>query len=156
MSKGRFDSALVNRTVYWPWVCMYDTYPYLNSVPRPSKFQSYMVLSKSSILNQIVGRNYLGEFKAAKSTDTLLELMMFQRLRDLESLELCPCQDVILAGLVAKTDSASGLENIMKGVSSALFRYGGILKLDKIYNTRDSLENIHALRKTGLMTGFKM
>lgn len=154
MSKGRFDSALVNRTVYWPWVCMYDTYPYLNSVPRPSKFQSYMVLSKSSILNQIVGRNYLGEFKAAKSTDTLLELMMFQRLRDLESLELCPCQDVILAGLVA--NSASGLENIMKGVSSALFRYGGILKLDKIYNTRDSLENIHALRKTGLMMGFKM
>lgn len=135
---------------------MYDTYPDLNSVPRPSKFQSYMVLSKSSILNQIVGRNYLGEFKAAKSTDTLLELMMFQRLRDLESLELRPCQDVILAGLVAKTDSASGLENIMKGVSSALFRYSGILKLDKIYNTRDSLENIHALRKTGLMMGFKM
>lgn len=109
--------------------------PYLNLVPRPSKFQSYMVLSKSFILNHIVGRNYLGEFKAAMSTDTLLEIMMFQRLRDLESLELCKCQRVILARLVAKTDSASGLENIMERVNSALFRYGRILKHDKLYNT---------------------
>lgn len=113
--------------------------PYLNLVPHPSKFQSYMVLSKSSILNHIVGRNYLGEFKAAMSTDTLLEIMMFQRLRDLESLELCKCQHVILAGLVAKkkTDSASDLENIMEGINSALFRYRRILKHDKIYNTSD-------------------
>lgn len=56
-----------------------------------------------------------------------------------------------------KTDSASGLENIMEGVNSALFRYRRILKHDKIYNTSDFfLENIHALRKTGLMVGFKM
>lgn len=81
---------------------------------------------------------------------------MFQRLRDLESLVLCKCQHVILAGLVAGTDSASGLENIMNGVNSALFRYGRILKHVKIYNTSDSLENILALRKTGLTAGFKM
>jgi hypothetical protein len=45
----------------------------------------------------------------------------------------------------------------MEEVNSALFRYIiGILKLVKVYNTRETLENIHSLRKPRWMVGFKM
>ena len=45
-------------------------------------------------------------------------------------------------------DSKFGLQNILEEVNSALFRYiVGILKLDKVYNARETLENVHSLRK---------
>lgn len=73
---------------------------------------------------------------------------MFKSLRELGSLEPCKWQSIIIAELVAETDCKFGLQNIIEEVNSTLFRYiVGILKLDKVYTARETLENIHSLRK---------